>query len=189
MSFRRFSLRRRRKRFHPENLILSGLKSRKPKRALRLIAVGILLLLFSAAFPMQGERISGGVTVIDGDTLDMGGTRFRLYGIDAPEKAQICQKGGSDYFCGQEALRALAQAIGDRDVACEEQDVDAYGRVVAICFVGETELNRWMVAQGQALAYQQYSIRYLLDEWQAKKARKGLWRGAFEKPWDYRHGR
>ncbi|NCO87895.1 MAG: thermonuclease family protein, partial [Rhodobacterales bacterium] len=35
-------------------------------------------------------EIAGPVAVIDGDTLDVGGTRVRLYGIDAVELSQSC---------------------------------------------------------------------------------------------------
>ena len=34
--------------------------------------------------------LSGRARVIDGDTLDVGGTRVRLHGVDAPEAGQSC---------------------------------------------------------------------------------------------------
>jgi len=37
-----------------------------------------------------------------------------------------------------------------------------------------------------ALAYRRYSMDYVDDEAIAEKARAGLWRGAFEKPWEWR---
>lgn len=64
---------------------------------------------------------------------------------------------------------------------------DRYGRFLAICFLGEDDLNRWLVSQGLALAYVQYSDRYQAVEEAAKRNRKGLWAGAFVAPWDWRH--
>jgi endonuclease YncB( thermonuclease family) len=34
---------------------------------------------------------AGQVSVIDGDTLEIRGTRIRLWGIDAPENSQLCR--------------------------------------------------------------------------------------------------
>ena len=52
--------------------------------------------------------ISGPVRVIDGDTIEIGGERIRLHGIDAPESAQQCQtKHGKAYDCGVNATRAF----------------------------------------------------------------------------------
>ena len=38
--------------------------------------------------------VAGSARVIDGDTLDVGGVRIRLHGIDAPESGQSCRAGG-----------------------------------------------------------------------------------------------
>ena len=44
-----------------------------------------------------GETFSGKARAIDGDSLELSGHRVRLYGIDAPERRQTCEKGrGND---------------------------------------------------------------------------------------------
>ena len=43
-----------------------------------------------------------------------------------------------------------------------------------------------MVLAGWALAYRQYSTDYVDAEAEARKARRGLWRGTFAKPWEWR---
>ena len=111
--------------------------------------------------PVRIARAAGTFTgparVIDGDTLDVGGVRIRLHGIDAPESEQICRAGGKRWSCGREAARALAGRIGGRPVGCQERDRDRYGRVVAACSASGVDLNAWMVAEGWAFAYRRYS--------------------------------
>ena len=43
-----------------------------------------------------------------------------------------------------------------------------------------------MVRNGWALAYRRYSTDYVDAEAVAEKARAGMWRGEFEKPWKWR---
>lgn len=135
----------------------------------------------------ERQTYAGVASVIDGDTLDIHGQRFRLFGIDAPESAQTCQRDGKAYLCGKEAAMALADLIGQQTVACTQEDVDRYKRIVATCRVGETDLNGWMVAHGHALAYRHYSSRYVEEERRAKEARAGIWAGTFQEPWYFRH--
>ena len=70
----------------------------------------------------------------------------------------------------------------------EERDRDRYGRVVAVCRAAGEDLNAWMVSQGWALAYRQYSRDYVGEEADARAARRGIWRGDFVEPWDWRPG-
>ena len=48
----------------------------------------MLLLLSSAAL---ADSFVGQASVIDGDTLEIHGTRIRLWGVDAPESTQLCR--------------------------------------------------------------------------------------------------
>ena len=40
----------------------------------------------------QSEIISGSAVVTDGDTIKIDNNKIRLFGIDAPEKKQLCEK-------------------------------------------------------------------------------------------------
>jgi endonuclease YncB( thermonuclease family) len=112
----------------------------------------------------------------------------RLYGIDAPQSRQICEAAGQTWRCGQQAALALADHVGQRTVACEQRDIDRYGRIVAVCRAGTEDLNAWLVSQGWALAYQRYSMAYVEEEAAARAAHLGIWRGKFTAPWDWRRG-
>ena len=133
--------------------------------------------------------LSGPARVVDGDTLEIRGTRIRLHGIDAPESAQRCRAAGHVWPCGREATHALSGRIAGRTVVCEERDRDRYGRVVAVCRAGGEDLNAWMAAAGWALAYRQYSRRYVAEERAAKAAHRGIWRGEVVAPWEWRRGK
>jgi endonuclease YncB( thermonuclease family) len=132
------------------------------------------------------QAIIGQASVIDGDTIEIHRTRIRLYGIDAPESGQTCLVEGSPTRCGQQAALALADKIASHIVTCEPKDRDRYDRVVAICRAAGEDLNAWMVAQGMAVAYRQYSIDYVPQEEQAAASKRGIWKGEFIFPWDWR---
>ena len=109
------------------------------------------------------NAITGQASVIDGDTVDIHGTRIRLFGI-APEGGQISTAHGKPFRCGQQAALGLADEIGNKIVECRPKDRDRYGRIVAVCLAGRKDLNAWMVANGLALAYRRYSTDYVNQE-------------------------
>ena len=137
---------------------------------------------------VDGRELVGRASVIDGDTIEVDGSRIRLHGVDAPESAQNCLAGGTRWPCGRDATRALALQVEGQSVACDERDRDRYGRIVAVCRFGGKDLNAWLVANGWALAYRRYSAAYAGEEASAKAARGGLWRGTFILPWEWRTG-
>lgn len=127
------------------------------------------------------------VGIIDGDTLANGGMRLRVHGIDAPESAQTCRRPSGDYLCGQEASRAMARILGGGMVSCQTLDTDRYGRLIVRCHNAEgVDIGAEMVRQGWALAFTRFSTDYAGQEAEARAARRGLWAGRFESPWDWR---
>jgi endonuclease YncB( thermonuclease family) len=148
----------------------------------------VLMLLNGPA--LAAEPIVGRATVTDGDTVVIHGTRIRLFGIDAPESAQLCQDAtGKDHRCGQRAALALADRIGETPISCEPRDTDRYGRTVAVCRKGAEDLNAWLVQQGYATAYQRYTRDYVPAEATARAAKRGLWAGTFDPPQDWRRAK
>jgi endonuclease YncB( thermonuclease family) len=136
----------------------------------------------------SGPDIFGAVRVIDGDTIDVNGTRIRFHGIDAPEGRQSCRIEGVMQRCGDLATQALANKVGNRAVVCVPKDRDRYGRVVAVCRADGENLNAWMVANGWAMAYRHYSYSYVPQEIAARMAKHGIWQGDFIAPWNWRRG-
>ena len=150
------------------------------------LALAVALLTCA---PALAEPIVGRASVVDGDTLDIRGTGFRLQGVDTPESAQLCKDArGKDYRCGQKASLALADKIGTRNVACDPIETDKYGRTVAVCRLGSLDLNGWLVEQGLGLAYRTYATAYVAQEDTARAEKRGLWAGTFTPPWDWRKG-
>ena len=102
--------------------------------------------------------VAGVPRVVDGDTLTIGATKIRLEGIDAPETDQVCLNANASYWsCGIDARNQLAAHIAGRTISCTPSGVDAYLRTLAICYLAGEDLNAWMVQEGWALAYVQYS--------------------------------
>ncbi len=135
----------------------------------------------------QSEPVAGVASVIDGDTLEIHGQRVRLFGIDAPEGGQPCETAqGERWRCGRDAAIALADLIGRAPIQCDPQDIDRYGRVVAVCYQGDLNIGAEMVRAGWAVAYRRYSRAYVRDEDAARLAGRGLWAGVFQMPWDWR---
>lgn len=159
---------------------------------LRIIALTFCLPTVLSVMTAGAETrdFIGRVSVIDGDTIELHGQRIRLHGIDAPESAQLCQRpSGKAWRCGQQAALALADRIGRATVRCEPRDRDRYGRVIAVCFKGAEDLNRWLISAGWAVAYRRYSLDYVTEEDSARVRNVGVWSGTFVMPWDWRHSK
>lgn len=139
-----------------------------------------------SAFPALAETITGTVSVIDGDTLEIREERIRLYGIDAPESGQQCKYIGTLQRCGQQAANALNSYINRRPVECVGKERDRYGRLIAVCYAGDIDLNATMVRNGWGLAYTKYSKDYVLHEQAAAQELRGIWKTDFDLPWEWR---
>jgi endonuclease YncB( thermonuclease family) len=134
-------------------------------------------------------------TVRDGGSIDLSGVTWRLAGIDAPAFDQACIDDHADsWTCGVEARDQLARLINGRAVQCEDLGPDGTYKKwhLGICTAeGETtSLNQLLVRQGFAVNMGAAGAsRFGPDEVEAKDGRRGLWKGCFVAPQDFRSGR
>ena len=163
------------------------------------LVISICLIFFFLTYndvkSDEPKIISGIAKVIDGDTIKIEKNKIRLFGIDAPEKKQQCQKPwlsifflslSKNYKCGKISTNKLKIKIDNKFIMCKSSNKDRYNRFIAECFKDKTNINRWMVSNGYAVAYRKYSKKFVSQENLAKKEKLGLWSGKFEMPWEWR---
>ena len=111
--------------------------------------------------------VQGRAYVIDGDTIDICGTRIRLFGIDAPEL---------DHPYGKNAKWALVRMCKGQTIRAVLEDDFSHGRSVAKCFLPDgRDLSAEMVKTGFAVDWPKFSGgRY--SHMERPGIRKKLWR-------------
>lgn len=151
-------------------------------------AAAVLSLLGSLSVgPVTAAtEFKGTAIALDGDSIEIGGQRINLYGIDAPEPEQRCERLGTSYACGQEAAKVLSQGIGQDTVTCRQKHLNQRKQPVAICKIGDVDISQWMVRQGWAVAHPKFGKAYKDTEAVARKYRRGIWGGGFTLPWVWR---
>ena len=130
----------------------------------------------------EWQRITGKAKVLDARTLLFeDGTRIPLL-LVAPDLDQMGKLDGSLYPCGKEAAAFLRKLIGDRPVSCFL--VEAQGKWFG--YVGDTNIEHAMIINGWALAHHSGMNG---AEIIARENKRGLWRGQFLDPDDWRAGK
>ena len=150
-------------------------------------AVRLAALACALAFaPLAARADFAGrvVGVVDGDTLTiLDGSRqvrVRLWGIDAPERAQP--------WSGRSRESLAARAM-HRDANVATRGTDGYGRTLAGVVVDGVDLGEAQVRDGMAWVYRRYSKdrAMIAFESDARAARRGLWSLPDpEPPWQFR---
>ena len=112
----------------------------------------------SAAPPENDRKLQGvaGVgRVVDGDTLRLEGRTYRLWGIDAPELIQVCQRDGQAYACGREAAAYLRMLLAAEPGLGESASAGAAPRLVctdglppSVDWATRTSGPRWSAPAG-----------------------------------------
>ena len=163
--------------------LLKGILKAKKLSLSLLIAIIVFVFSFNQGFnaflPQQnlGKELTGKVSkVIDGDTIELltkenpynhiTKLKIRLYGIDAPELKQAY---------GKEAKEFLSALILKQEVSLIIENKDKYDRFVGTLFLKGQDINKEMVKNGYAHAYESFSKKYLTEQANAKKFKLGLW--------------
>ncbi|AJC86073.1 thermonuclease family protein [Campylobacter sp. RM16704] len=111
------------------------------------------------------------INILDGDTIEAQfyekKHKIRLFGIDAPE---------NDQAYGKTSMQFLSTIILNKEVILNIKGEDKYGRILAILYLKDRDINQVMVKNGFAWAYEYYSDLYLKEQNQAKENKKGLWK-------------
>jgi endonuclease YncB( thermonuclease family) len=140
----------------------------------------IALLASMAASPLNAQVITGPATIIDGKTLDMGGTAIMLASIDAPEIRQECDRDRVAWACGTEAAESLAAIIGSAPVICTIVGTNGNGTPLATCENETFDLGREMVRRGLALASDNAPEGYSAAAGIAQQLKSGLWAATYQ---------
>lgn len=151
---------------------------------MRIVFLLCLLAIGPAAF---AQTVVGTARISDGDTLRLSGEKIRLFGIDAPEAKQSCQRAnGKEFACGAWASRVLRELVKGQVITCAGTGRDRYNRLIARCFVGRQDIAALMVERGAAVAFRKYSLDYVDQEKRASINGQGIWSMKFRTPGDWR---
>ena len=187
------------------NLLKRILRAKKLSLSL-VVAIVAFIFSFNPSFSFVGEfldtnsqsitqkEFTGNVfKVMDGDTIELltkaskeenpyapvKRVKIRLFGIDAPEKKQEF---------GIQAKNYLSNLIFNEEVKIIVENQDKFGRLVGTIYFNNKDINKEMVKNGYAWAYEEYSTKYLAQQADAQMFKLGLWKsGRAIKPSEFRH--
>ncbi|EOI9934329.1 thermonuclease family protein [Campylobacter upsaliensis] len=162
------------------------LKAKKLSLSLVIIIIVLAISSFNQSFTTFlaqkniEKELTGKVSkVIDGDTIELlaktsktnpynhiAKLKIRLYGIDAPELKQAY---------GKEAKEFLSALVLKQEVSLIIENKDKYDRFVGTIFLKGKDINKEMVKNGYAHAYESFSKKYLAEQADAKMFKLGLW--------------
>lgn len=165
---------------------------RRLRRAGALLLLVVLMIGAWTSLPASLSDVSL-IHVIDGDSLkirhDGAVLDIRLRGIDAVEYRQDCGEPRDErrWACGREARGTLERLSGRGPLRCDLGAKDRYGRTLATCRSAPApegvDLNAEMVRRGFAVAS---GDDYLMEQAEARAARRGIWQGDFTPPAEWR---
>lgn len=145
---------------------------------MRTLSAFIVMIFLAACLPIGAPGDSDTarvIRVIDGDTIDVSinGAEYRVryVGVNTPERGEPCYS---------EATAANANMVLNQTVRLvkDTSDTDRYDRLLRYIYVGDTFVNRELVAQGyaEAVLYQpddQYFDTFANLERDAAQAGRG----------------
>lgn len=151
--------------------------------------------LVGAAFmasPGPAQTFDATARALDGDTV---AADFRLLGVDAFERRQLCQRISGCWQCGKAAQDFGANALRSKTATIRLMPSSSYGRPVAIVTVDGKDLGERLIRAGLAVPETQYlrgdpaRLRsYTTAFAEAKRRRAGAMDGTWIEPSRWRRG-
>jgi hypothetical protein len=80
--------------------------------------MGSAALVVASGGTARSDSFTGQASIIDGDTLEIHGTRIRLWGIDAPESSKLCRTTTAGHTAARHRrllTRSIHRGIKSRD--------------------------------------------------------------------------
>ena len=97
--------------------------------------------------------------VVDGDTLDVDGTRIRLVFVNAPERGQPGYSEAKNFLA---TLCLGSHALVDED---DHQTQGSYGRILAVVYCDAENANADLVGQGYGYWQYCYVSEFATEPW------------------------
>ena len=130
---------------------------------------------------------------IDGDTIIGDNKIIRIDGINAPEIEQECIVSDAKWSCGLSSKEFLQNVIAQYKIFCKtniiKYNIEKQELYLSYCYIDDdkkTDLGKYIIQNGFAVAYKKYSNAYITDELIAKNNRVGIWNSVFEDPHDFK---
>jgi len=123
------------------------------------------------------KEIRGVATVLSGDEITITNQKVRLFGLKAPSRLQTCRVNDAVMRCGIVAWAALIRIAEGTYLSCdiEKKAAAQKGTIFATCYAGEHDIAEDLVRSGWAKSVPEQSVRYKVEEGDAKQAGRGLW--------------
>lgn len=158
----------------------------RTKKFFFLLTIALLCFcgnILAQKFQVKVVKISDGdtFTAINRDNLQL---KFRVWGIDAPEKKQAFGTKSKEY---------LSSLIFGKTITVDVQKQDGWGRYIAYVYTPDNrDVSLEMINAGMAWQFVEYdqSEKYRAAESQARKSKKGLWSDPHRiAPWEFRNNK
>ena len=146
---------------------------------------GLAVISLVALMVGTGQAAEPAYTLPDNGQLRVGDQVVSLYGINLPAPDQVCKDGDVLWRCGTSAWQVLDQHLLNSKLDCVYLpllDSSEDTTLTAECWIGEQNLNRWLVESGWALTVGDTESIYHADDRPAQQNNLGLWRGSFIPP-------
>ncbi|AOH87144.1 nuclease (plasmid) [Sphingomonas panacis] len=160
-------------------------------RAILILAIALATISASTSFA-QHPRVDAKARALDGDTLAVD---FRLLGVDAFERRQLCERSSGCWACGKAAQDLAANALRAATATIQLMPSSTYGRPVAVVTVDGQDLGERLIRAGLAIPETGYlrndparAARYTAAFAKATAGRAGALAGRWIEPSQWRRG-